>query len=112
MTISPPLPHEDPVAAADQAAAELADLTGSPTHEVALVLGSGWLPAVDLLGETRSDFPATDLHGFAPPAVAGHAGRIRSVRLAEIPSQQRLDEGIRKGDVAIEGLMQLLCNGD
>lgn len=74
-----PLPQDDPVAAADQAAADLATATGSPTHDVALVLGSGWLPAVDLLGRTVADLPATDLHGFAPPAVAGHAGRIRSV---------------------------------
>lgn len=81
MTISAPLPDDDPTAAADQAAAELAAATGSPTHDVALVLGSGWLPAVDPLGETLADVASTDLHGFAPPAVAGHAGRIRSVAL-------------------------------
>jgi purine-nucleoside phosphorylase len=79
MTHSAPTPLDDPTAAAAQAAAELADLTGSPTHDLALVLGSGWLPAVDLLGETLAEFPSTDLHGFAPPAVAGHAGKIRSV---------------------------------
>ena len=73
------MPLDDPTAAAAQAAAELAELTGSPTHDLALVLGSGWLPAVDLLGETLAEFPSTDLHGFAPPAVAGHAGKIRSV---------------------------------
>ncbi|HSO04206.1 MAG TPA: hypothetical protein VLQ92_06985, partial [Candidatus Limnocylindrales bacterium] len=79
MTTTAPLPADDPTAAAAQAAAELADLTGSPSHDLALVLGSGWLPAVDLLGETLAEFPSTDLHGFAPPAVAGHAGKIRSV---------------------------------
>ena len=73
------MPLDDPTAAAAQAAAELAHLTGSPTHDLALVLGSGWLPAVDLLGETLAEFPSIDLHGFAPPAVAGHAGKIRSV---------------------------------
>jgi purine-nucleoside phosphorylase len=41
---------------------------------------------VDLLGETSADLAAPDLHGFAPPAVAGHAGRIRSVRM---PSGRR-----------------------
>jgi purine-nucleoside phosphorylase len=81
-----PLPHDDPVAAAELAAAELAAATGSPTHDVAVVLGSGWLPAVDLLGETRVDLPVTDLHGFAAPAVAGHAGRVRSVAM---PSGRR-----------------------
>jgi len=82
MTDTAPTPIEDPTAAAVQAAAELAELTGAPRHDLALVLGSGWLPAVDLLGETLAEFPATDLHGFAPPAVAGHAGRIRSIATA------------------------------
>jgi purine-nucleoside phosphorylase len=58
----------------------LAVLTGVERHDVALVLGSGWLPAVDALGETRAELAATDLPGFAAPAVAGHAGRVRSVR--------------------------------
>jgi purine-nucleoside phosphorylase len=75
-----PSPAEDPPVAAAAAAADLARLTGAAHHDLALVLGSGWLPAVDLLGETVADVAATDLHGFAPPAVAGHAGRIRSVR--------------------------------
>jgi purine-nucleoside phosphorylase len=82
MTTRAPLPLDDPAAAATRAAAELAELTGAPTHDLALVLGSGWLPAVDLIGETLAEFPCTDLHGFAPPAVAGHAGRIRSVATA------------------------------
>jgi purine-nucleoside phosphorylase len=79
MTDNAPLPTDDPTAAAEQAAADLADLTGVQHHDLALVLGSGWLPAVDLLGETLAEFPSTDLHGFAPPAVAGHAGTIRSI---------------------------------
>ena len=70
-------------AAARERAAEAADtlarLTGQPAHDVAVVLGSGWVPAVDLLGSTTADLPVTDLPGFAPPAVEGHAGRVRSV---------------------------------
>jgi purine-nucleoside phosphorylase len=79
MTTHAPMPLDDPTAAAAQAAAELSELTGAPSHDLALVLGSGWLPAVDLLGETLAEFPSTDLHGFAPPAVVGHAGKVRSV---------------------------------
>jgi purine-nucleoside phosphorylase len=75
-----PAPADDPAAAAARAAADLAELTGAGQHDLALVLGSGWLPAVDLLGETLAEFPSTDVHGFAAPAVAGHAGTIRSVR--------------------------------
>lgn len=78
-----PLPHEDPVAAARAAADELAALSGAEQHSLALVLGSGWLPAVDRLGRTDAEFPSTALPGFAPPAVAGHAGTIRSITTAD-----------------------------
>jgi purine-nucleoside phosphorylase len=47
---------------------------------VALVMGSGWLPAVDALGDATAELSTTDLPGFVAPAVAGHAGKIRSVR--------------------------------
>jgi purine-nucleoside phosphorylase len=66
-------------ASAAAAAAELAVRTGIDRHDVALVLGSGWVPAVDVLGTSTSDFPVTELPGFLPPAVEGHAGRIRSL---------------------------------
>lgn len=69
----------DPYAAASAAAEVLAARTGVPTHDVAVVLGSGWVPAADLLGRTVVDLPVTDLPGFAPPAAEGHAGRVRSV---------------------------------
>ncbi len=69
-------PAED----AAEAARVLADLTGVPRHDVALVMGSGWLPAVDALGEATAEISSTDLPGFAAPAVVGHAGKIRSVR--------------------------------
>ncbi|GGF40533.1 purine nucleoside phosphorylase [Marmoricola endophyticus] len=62
------------------AARVLAERTGVERHDVALVMGSGWLPAVDALGTTTAEVASTELPGFAPPAVAGHAGTIRSVR--------------------------------
>ncbi|RLV49946.1 purine-nucleoside phosphorylase [Nocardioides mangrovicus] len=65
---------------AQRAAATLRELTGVERHDVALVMGSGWLPAVDALGEATAEISTTDLPGFAPPAVEGHAGKIRSVR--------------------------------
>lgn len=64
---------------AEAAAAELAQRTGVGRHDVAIVLGSGWVPAIDVLGAADADFPVTDLPGFLPPTVEGHAGRIRSV---------------------------------
>ena len=68
---------------AAEAARVLADLTGVERHDVALVLGSGWLPAVDALGEATAEIATTDLPGFSAAAVAGHSGRIRSVRAGE-----------------------------
>jgi purine-nucleoside phosphorylase len=68
---------------AAEAAAALRERTGVERHDVALVMGSGWLPAVDALGEATAELSTTDLPGFAPPAVAGHAGRIRSVRCGD-----------------------------
>ena len=47
------------------------------------MLGSGWLPAVDALGEATVEMGTTDLPGFSAAAVAGHSGRIRSVRAGE-----------------------------
>lgn len=66
------------------AAAVLRERTGVAEHDVALVMGSGWLPAVDALGEPTAELSTTDLPGFAPPAVEGHAGRIRSVRCGDL----------------------------
>lgn len=81
MVLPPATDAGDPVAAAQAAAQRLAELTGVGRHDIALVLGSGWMPAAQLIGTTQADFPATELPGFAPPAVAGHAGAIRSVSL-------------------------------
>jgi len=68
---------------AADAAAVLAEKTGVDAHDVALVMGSGWLPAVDALGDVTAELSTTDLPGFAPPAVEGHAGKVRSVRAGD-----------------------------
>lgn len=75
--------QDSPQQLAQDAAAKLAQLTGVERHDVALVLGSGWLPAVDALGEATAEIATTDLPGFAPAAVAGHSGKIRSVRAGD-----------------------------
>jgi purine-nucleoside phosphorylase len=74
---------QTPQQQAQEAADRLADLTGVPRHDVALVLGSGWLPAVDALGEATAEIDTTDLPGFSSAAVAGHSGKIRSVRAGD-----------------------------
>jgi len=73
-------PATDPFEVARLAAARLAQATGVARHDVALVLGSGWGAAADLLGEQVAELPATDVPGFSAPVVVGHVGTIRSVR--------------------------------
>ncbi|MBA2470881.1 MAG: purine-nucleoside phosphorylase, partial [Pseudonocardiales bacterium] len=71
----------DPAQLAADAAAVLAERTGAPAHDVAVVLGSGWRPAADVLGAAAVEIPVTTLPGFAVPQVIGHAGTVRSVPL-------------------------------
>lgn len=68
---------------ATEAAAAVADRTGVARHDVALVIGSGWGPAADLLGDTRAEAEYADLPGFGASAVAGHTGALRSVRCGD-----------------------------
>lgn len=64
---------------AAEAADALRQRTGGRDHDIALVMGSGWLPAADALGAPDYEFPYTELPGFSAPAVEGHGGAIRSV---------------------------------
>lgn len=76
-------PETDPFEVARAAATVIADRTGSEQHDVALVLGSGWGPTADHLGETLTTIDNTDVPGFAKAAVAGHSGTMRSVRIGD-----------------------------
>jgi purine-nucleoside phosphorylase len=73
----------DPYAAAAAGAARLAELTGQPRHEAAVVLGSGWASAAAAIGPGAAGIPLAELGGFPPPTVAGHAGLVRSVRAGQ-----------------------------
>jgi purine-nucleoside phosphorylase len=68
---------------AQEAADTLARLTGVDHHDVALVLGSGWLPAAASLGEPTAEIAGTDLPGFSAAAVKGHSGTIRSIEAGD-----------------------------
>jgi len=74
---------DDPYRSADAAAARLRELTGTDNHDVVLVMGSGWVPAADALGDPECEFPVTELPGFPPPAVRGHSGTVRSHALGD-----------------------------
>jgi purine-nucleoside phosphorylase len=73
----------DPFDIARQAAAVIAERTGSATHDVALVLGSGWGQTGDLIGDTLATVDNADVPGFAEAAVAGHSGVMRSVAVGD-----------------------------
>jgi purine-nucleoside phosphorylase len=68
---------------AGQAAAAIAERTGVAKHDLALVLGSGWRPAADVLGEPDAEIPLGELPGFATPHVAGQGRTARSVRVGD-----------------------------
>ncbi len=81
-TLTSPDGRTDPRELAAAAAARLAEVTGIARHDVALVLGSGWAPAADLLGETVAEVAAEEIPGFTAAAVAGHLSTLRTVRIA------------------------------
>ena len=76
-------PDVDPFEVARAAATVIAERTGVERHDVALVLGSGWGGAADLIGETRTVIDNADVPGFSRAAVVGHSGTIRSVSLGD-----------------------------
>ena len=76
-------PGADPFEVAARAAEVIAEKTGAPTHDIALVLGSGWGETADRIGETLASIDNTEVPGFAKAAVAGHSGTMRSVAIGD-----------------------------
>ncbi|MEN9711232.1 MAG: hypothetical protein RL441_1224 [Actinomycetota bacterium] len=66
---------------ATEAAQLIAQRTGVESHDVAIVLGSGWTPAAELFGDILTEIPFTEVPGFSAPGVAGHGGSVRSLDL-------------------------------
>jgi purine-nucleoside phosphorylase len=100
-------------------AARLAERTGKPTHDVAVVLGSGWSPAADALarglGATVTGVPVADLGGFPASTVPGHAGRVLSMvtpglRLLVFVGRVHLYEGHPPG-VVVHGVRTAVAAG-
>ena len=75
--------YSDPLQAAAIAASEIASRTGMASHDVALVMGSGWVGAVDALGTPSYECNAEEITGFFPPAVEGHSGKVRSYEIKD-----------------------------
>jgi purine-nucleoside phosphorylase len=72
-----------PAATAQQAAAAIRDRTGVDVHDVAVILGSGWAPAVAQLGDPVAVVSMAELPGFSPPTAEGHGGEVLSLRIGD-----------------------------
>jgi purine-nucleoside phosphorylase len=109
----------NPFEAAAASAARLAELTGQPGHDVAVVLGSGWSPAADALSRgldaTATEIPVADLGGFPPSTVPGHAGLALSLvtpglRLLVLVGRVHLYEG-HPPSVIVHGVRTAVAAG-
>ncbi len=60
----------------------MSEATGVERHDVALVMGSGWVPAADVLGRADREIPVTTLPGFPTGGGRRARGLVRSVRSA------------------------------
>ena len=72
-----------PEAVAAESAAQIRMRTGVDEHDVAVVLGSGWAPAIDELGDPVAVVPVAELAGFTPPSAEGHGGQMLSLRVGD-----------------------------
>ena len=85
MTTKQPLdiddPEVNPFDVAKQAADYIAEKSGVPNHDIGVTLGSGWGGAAELLGTVVAEIPTEEIPGFSAPAVAGHLGVTRSIRV-------------------------------
>lgn len=94
----------EPFALAAAAAEQLAARTGVGRHDVAVILGSGWLAAADQMGDVVAEVAVTDLTGFPVPSVVGHAASVRSIargprRILAFLGRVHLYEGHRPATV-------------
>lgn len=67
----------------NEAAAVIAERIGVARHDIAVVLGSGWRPAADVIGEPTAEIPLGELPGFVAPGAVGHGGTARSVKIGD-----------------------------
>ncbi|MGD9794390.1 MAG: purine-nucleoside phosphorylase [Acidimicrobiia bacterium] len=70
----------DPFGTASLAAGALAERTGVASHDVAVVLGSGWGRCADIIGE-GPEVRLAELPGFPQPTAIGHGASVRSVNV-------------------------------
>jgi purine-nucleoside phosphorylase len=60
----------------------LAGRTGVASHDIAIILGSGWRPTADVIGAADEEIPLADLPGSRRLPSRGTAGTVRSLAFA------------------------------
>lgn len=80
-------PLLSPTPDAEAAAAVIAEAGGRSSHDVVLVLGSGWSEVVTGLADPGSavTIPVQDLPGFVAPSASGHRGIVTSCLVDGVP---------------------------
>jgi len=73
----------EPDGVAAESANAIGDRTGVDEHDVAVILGSGWAPAVAQLGDPVAVVPMAELPGFTPPSAEGHSGQVLSLHVGD-----------------------------
>jgi purine-nucleoside phosphorylase len=83
MTVDNPLlARREASERAQQAAAALSERLGR-SHDIAVVVGSGWSQAADAIGPVLASVSVEDVPGMRAPSVPGHAAQVRSVAVDE-----------------------------
>lgn len=80
MTNAAPSPTQ-PTTLATQAAHTLGAAASIDRHDLAVVLGSGWAAAAQLLGDTIATTPAHQVPGFHTSHITGHTGTLSTIRV-------------------------------
>jgi purine-nucleoside phosphorylase len=72
-------PQSEPYLLAKAAAQQIRELTGHADHQIGVILGTGWAPAIAHIGPAEHEIAATELPGFLPASAPGHASTIQSI---------------------------------
>ena len=73
----------NPYKLARRAADELRDESGFDHYDIAIILGSGWKEGAIALGTPANEVSTSSLSGFVAPTVAGHSGKIMSLKMGD-----------------------------
>jgi len=75
---------DNPFSLAERAADAIRTRVPGARPSVAVVLGSGWGPAADLLGDNVDECAFSELPGFPASTVPGHGGALRHARAGTV----------------------------